>query len=195
VARVGAPAFAVWGLPAQLAEPPARNWPDTTAWAQTPGGLRIPLPMATVRAETSWLNANADMTSCAQCGRGYAVSQPSCMWCGTENENYQPPQGSGSAILAAAASGPAAATPAVTADGTEASHAGPVRVANMYAPGGFLWKCPRGHTYSGPGDEPPCPHCRDGTLGFLAARGRPAGPGGFGGMGGMRFPGMLGGIR
>jgi Helicase len=186
-------AFAVWGLPAELAAPPERDWPEGTAWAQTPGGIRVPLPVATVRAERSWLNANSDMVTCPGCGHGYPVGRSSCLYCGKENADYMPPRGNGSAILAASASRPAAGAPAAAGSSGTNAQAGPVRVENMYAPGGYLWRCPRGHTYSAPGDAPPCPACQGGVMTFLKNQGRPPGlGGGFGGMGGLRG---LAGIR
>ena len=175
-------AFAVWGLPSELAAPPERDWPGSTTWTQTSGGIQVPLPVATVRYEASYGGMYQDLVACGQCGHLRAARSP-CWQCG------QPGEGSGSAILAAAGARPDGA-PQVAAAGDEGANAqtGPVRVPNMYAAGGYLWKCPRGHTYSAPGDSPPCPHCRQGGLGFLRNGGRPGGfpgPGGMGGLGGL----------
>jgi hypothetical protein len=119
------------------------------------------------------------------------VTRPSCLFCGKENAEFKPPQANGSAILAASADTPgvpaAAATPAADA---QPAQAGPVRVPNMYAAGGYLWRCPRGHVYSAPGDCPPCPDCHRGVMTFFKNQGRP--PGGLGGgFGGGMFPGGL----
>jgi hypothetical protein len=84
-------AFAVWGLPSELAPPPERNWPDGTAWAQTPGGLRVPLPITTVRADTSYASTWTDSAACPGCAHSYPVARPSCPYCGQENSDYHPP--------------------------------------------------------------------------------------------------------
>jgi hypothetical protein len=60
-------AFAVWGLPDDLAGPPEHDWPEGTQWAQTPGGIRIPLPVATVRADMSYAGAYGGYWTCSTC--------------------------------------------------------------------------------------------------------------------------------
>jgi len=118
-------AFAVWGLPAELAQPPVRDWPESTPWARTPGGIRVPIPVATVRAEKSWLNANSDMVPCPGCGHGYLSRSPACPYCQQENAGYEPPQGNGSAIVAAAGATPGAASQAAADGGGANAQAGP----------------------------------------------------------------------
>jgi hypothetical protein len=60
-------AFAVWGLPARLASPPPRDFPDSTQWAQTAAGLRLPLPVATVRPDLTWAGMSGGYWRCPDC--------------------------------------------------------------------------------------------------------------------------------
>ena len=87
-------AFAVWGLPEQLADPPEREFRPGTQWAQTPAGLRIPLPVSTVRAEASYASVNGEITTCGHCAGPMRVAAPRCPHCQMPNpahEVAQPP--------------------------------------------------------------------------------------------------------
>lgn len=46
--------LAVTGLPAELAKVPFREVPEGMEWVETPDGVRVPLPVRTIRAELDW---------------------------------------------------------------------------------------------------------------------------------------------
>lgn len=46
--------LAVAGIPRELATVPKREVPDNMLWVETPDGVRVPLPVRTVRAELDW---------------------------------------------------------------------------------------------------------------------------------------------
>jgi hypothetical protein len=133
-------AFAVWGLPEQLADPPEREFPEGTQWAQTPGGIRIPLPVSTVRADASYGALNGELTACG-CGGPMRVAAPRCPHCGTPNAGYQVPKPEPApAAVAAAPDQPA---------------------PNWWSQ--TMMQCGRvaGHTYDSRYDDQ-CPHCNPG---------------------------------
>jgi hypothetical protein len=168
-------AFAVWGLPDQLADPPERDWPSGTQWAQTPGGIRIPLPVSTVRAELSYAGVNGGYVHCPECRLPFPAYREACTTpgCRGKNPDYDP-----AAPLPAAFARPLPAAQ-VTGDAVPAG--------NQYNPD--LMRCPAGHLFDGRYAST-CPKCSPGPGGSRVPR-----PGPFPG-GGMP-PGLaskLGGI-
>ena len=67
-------------LPRQLANPPRRDIPDWQQWLETPGGIRVPVPVGTTRPDVSWFSANADVVRCS-CGHARLASGR-CQGCG-----------------------------------------------------------------------------------------------------------------
>jgi hypothetical protein len=88
-------AFAVWGLPEQLAEPPEREFPAGTQWAQTSGGIRIPLPVSTVRADLSYADVNGGFWTCPKCHLPNPARKPACQWPGCDGQNPDAASGRG----------------------------------------------------------------------------------------------------
>lgn len=150
-------AFAVWGLPGDLAEPPEHDWPENTQWAQTTGGVRIPLPVSTVRADVSYDGAYGGLWRCGICGLGVSVSRETCrtQGCAGRNPDYRPPP------LASPQAQPATpAPPSGTDDGDPES----VPVPNYADPD--LRECLRcGHKFSGR-YLAKCPRCYPGHGGM-----------------------------
>jgi phage terminase large subunit-like protein len=136
-------AFAVLGLPAQLADPPACTFPDGTEWAETRGGVRIPLPVTTVRADASYADLNGGFTVCGSCGLPYPPGRVDCRWCSAPNPDA--PAKTPAPAAPVIASGPAA----------EAEH-----VPNAW--NSHLMRCPAGHVFDGK-YLTACPQCRPGT--------------------------------
>jgi Terminase large subunit, T4likevirus-type, N-terminal len=85
-------AFAVLGLPepGKLADPPGRDWPEGTPWAQTTGGLRIPLPVLTVRPDLSWAGISGGCWTCTACGAPVPSWKPACQTPGCTGRNPAP---------------------------------------------------------------------------------------------------------
>ena len=51
--------LATTGIPQQIAMVPAREVPDGMEFAETPAGIKIPLPVRTIRSELDWGEAYA----------------------------------------------------------------------------------------------------------------------------------------
>lgn len=135
--------LAVAGLPAQLADVPARDIPEGTEWVTTPGGVRVPVPVTTLRPEASFAGINGGFVTCPACSLPYPAYRADCRWCSAPN-----PDAPGKTPAPAApviASGPAA----------EAEH-----VPNAWNP--HLMRCPSGHIYDGKYASA-CPQCKPGT--------------------------------
>ena len=160
--------LAVGRLPRQLADTKRRDVPEGQQWAQTPGGIRVPVPVRTARADVSWFGANADVVRCA-CGHA-RITSGYCPNCGTGPDGA--PAGSQAPRSAVAASG-ADADPPPSAWGATRCR----RCDNPYYP-----------QYNPQG----CPKCHGGAAlaGLLRGQGRSPFSGAAGGI-----PGMGGGIR
>ena len=78
-------ALAVGRLPRQLADPTRRDIPEGQNWAETPGGVRVPVPVRTLRPDISWFCANADMSRCHACGHARRTGAK-CGFCGAAAE-------------------------------------------------------------------------------------------------------------
>jgi hypothetical protein len=156
--------LAVGRLPRQLAEPVRRDPPDGQQWCETPGGIRVPVPVRTLRADVSWFCANADMVRCS-CGAA-RITGHRCPLCG--NDGTVP--------------GPAVRAPQPPALPGTTQDADPPP-----SPWGVT-RCRRcDQPYSVDRNPGGCPRCNGGgsMLTFLRQNGKPAGPGP-GGTGGMR---------
>jgi len=129
--------LAVAGLPRELGAVPRRDVPDGQQWAETPGGVRVPLPVRTTEPGGSWYAAY-HRVHCRNCGQVYSEFEAACPGCEAANTASRPE---------AKASAPADA---------EAGATGDVPVPNSYAPD--LMQCPKGHTYFGSHYER-CPRC------------------------------------
>jgi phage terminase large subunit-like protein len=137
-------AFAVWGLPEQLAGPPERELPAGTQWARTPGGIRIPLPVSTVRAELSYADMNGGYWTCPDCHLPSPVRKEACQWPGCSGKNPDRPAEARTAPPATAAQGEAA---------------GAMPAGNWYNPD--LMRCSAEHLFDGRFSDK-CPKCSGG---------------------------------
>jgi len=148
-------AFAVWGLPEQLADPPELDFHPGTQWAQTSGGIRIPLPVATVRAELSYADVNGGFVHCSECRAPYPAYRETCTTrgCTGRNPGYDPEAPLPPAVAPVVPAGP------VTGDAVSAG--------NQYNPD--LMRCPAGHLFDGR-YAGKCPKC---NLGAGGARSGP----------------------
>lgn len=126
--------LAAAGLPRQLADVPRRPYPDGMRWCETPAGVRVPVPVSTLRPEASYLNIYGAVTGCNACGRVYPAGKDACQWCRSPSPG--------------AAQAPAKVIQAV------AEH-----VPNAWAPD--MMRCPAGHTYLA-GRHETCPRCAAG---------------------------------
>ena len=79
-------ALAVGRLPRQLADPTRRDIPEGQNWAETPGGVRVPVPVRTLRPDISWFCANADMSRCHACGHARRTGAK-CGFCGAGGDD------------------------------------------------------------------------------------------------------------
>ena len=158
--------IAVGMLPRQLASPKRRDVPPHQEWLETPGGIRVPVPVATARPDVSWFNANADVV---RCGCGHArLAAGTCQGCG--GSASQPSPVTGGAPPAKTLTGADADPPPSAWGVTKCRHcANPYNV--HYNPGG-------------------CPRCRGGggLNGLLSRQGG-------GGFRMPSIPGMGGGQR
>ena len=132
-------ALAVAGLPRQLAEVPPRGFPEDQEWAETPGGVRVPIPVRTLEAEMSYLTVYGDLVKCRKCGQYNVAARPACRLCGAQLQEAAKPAGQ------AAATKPAAAA----------------QRRGAYAEAYDLRRCEAGHTWSGRYHDA-CPQCRRG---------------------------------
>ena len=82
-------ALAVGRLPRQLADPTRRDIPEGQNWAETPGGVRVPVPVRTLRPDISWFCANADMSRCHACGHARRTGAK-CGFCGAGGDDPAP---------------------------------------------------------------------------------------------------------
>jgi hypothetical protein len=144
-------AWAVYGLPENLATVPARDVPDGVTWVSTPAGVKVPSPLETLRPEAAWDAIYGDLWHCPVCqypvpGRLETCTQRGCT--GRNPDWKAPPLASAPAITAQPA-------PAVSADGSDPES---VPVSNYANPhmreclrcehkfdGSFFGQCPRCH--------------------------------------------------
>ena len=129
--------LAVAGLPRELGTVPLRDVPDGQQWTETPGGVRVPVPVQTTEPGGSWYAAYQRVL-CRGCGQVYSESEDACPGCEAANTARRPPAGS---------------APGGAAGGAAA---GDVPVPNSYAPD--LMECAKGHQYLGSHYER-CPRC------------------------------------
>lgn len=145
---VDALAFAIWGLPDQLADPAERDFPDGTQWAQTPGGIRIPLPVSTVRAELSYAGMNGGYWTCPKCHLPNPAYKDACQWQGCLEPNPERKD-------KAAGAAPAAAVPGADTEDQPAGNAWNAdlmqcgRVPEHKYDGRYYDKCPQCHPGAG----------------------------------------------
>ena len=131
--------FAVWGLPRQLADVPARDVPDGVTWTQTPGGIMIPQPYGLVRAEASYLNVNGGVMYCKKCGLPNPPYKTICQYCQHENPD---------------------AAPKPVVQPLPVATAVPALTGNWWA--SDLTQCPQGHKYLAGYTGGKCPKCDGG---------------------------------
>ena len=129
--------LAVAGLPRDLAAVARRDMPDGQRWAETPAGVRVPVPVQTTEPGGSFLRAYSQV-ECTGCRHVYPERLEACPRCEAENTRRAP------GAVAAAAEGEAARSEAVP-------------VPNSFAPDMML--CPRGHTFFSSYSEK-CPRCQ-----------------------------------
>ena len=127
--------LSVAGLPRQLAEVDVRQVPEGVTWKETPGGIRVPLPLSLLAPEASYLGLYGGVTRCGNCRLCYPAGKAACQWCGTANP--------------AAPERPAAVA-------AKPADAPPAAVPNMWA--ADLMECPSGHRYLGAYSQS-CPQC------------------------------------
>ena len=162
--------LAVGMLPRQLASPKRRDMPEYQQWLETPGGIRVPVPVMTARPDVSWFNANADVVRCT-CGHA-RLAAGRCQGCG---------EGAGTGTASRPSPVTRGALPAGTPAGADAD------------PPPSAWGVTRcrhcDNPYSVAYNPAGCPRCRGGGAlnGLLAGHGK----GGFTmpsipGMGGAR---------
>ena len=130
--------LAVGGLPRQLADVPVREVPDGVSWTETPGGARIPQPLAFTAPEMSWLGLNGELVRCGECRLCYPAGKDACQFCGTPNP--EPP--------------PAPQVHVITQVPEK-----PQATGNMWNPG--LARCGQDHLYDTSRHES-CPRCSPG---------------------------------
>ena len=162
--------LAVGMLPRQLADPKRRDVPEHQQWVETPGGVKVPVPVGTTRPDVSWFNANADVV---RCGCGHArLAGGRCQGCG--DDGSAPSGAPRPSPVPPASSGGAEPDPPVSAWGVTKCR----RCDNPYSPSYHPNGCPRCH-----------------GMGALGGLMRQQGKSPFGGLGGIPgLPGM-GGAR
>jgi hypothetical protein len=142
--------LAVKGLPRDLATVAPWDVPDGQVWADTPAGVRVPVPVRTVEAGLSWSAPYARW--CGECERMFHLDWAACPRCHPEEARE--------AREACRRPAPAGAAQAA---------AEPVH--NAYAPD--TMRCPQGHTYLSSYSEK-CPKCHGRAS--AARSGRPTAP-------------------
>ena len=131
--------LAVGGLPKQLATVPVRDAPEGTEWLETPGGVKVPLPVAFLSPEASWLGMNGPVTRCGTCHLCYPAYKDACQFCG--------------------AAAPVKQVHAVITDLPEKAK-GPVPAGNAWNPD--LMRCGEAHLFDGRYASD-CPRCQPGS--------------------------------
>jgi hypothetical protein len=154
-------AIAVWGLPAQLAEVPPGEIPGGIAWAETPGGVKVPLPVVTLRPEASYADVYGGYAECARCRLTYPPYKDACQYCGEKNPQREAAAGN--------------AKPRAS-QGSAAKPDDAVPAGNWWNPD--LMRCPADHVFDGRFNRK-CPQCRPGG-GTFRPGGRFPGMGNFG---------------
>jgi hypothetical protein len=81
--------LAVAGLPRELAAVPPRDVPEGQQWAETAGGVRVPVPVQTTEPGGSWYAAYHRVL-CRGCGQVYSESEDACPGCEAANTARRP---------------------------------------------------------------------------------------------------------
>jgi hypothetical protein len=147
-------ALAVGNMPRHLAEPQRGAVPEGLQWVQTSGGVHVPIPVATLRPDISWFNANADMARCQSCGHARLAGSPRCGHCGSDS-----------------------AAPALPGVKPRAAIVAGEVISDEHDPPPSVWgvtKCRKCSQPYHPQYNPQgCPRCNgSGALGFLKQQGR-----------------------
>ena len=136
--------FAILGLPGpgKLAEVPPRPVPDAITWTETPGGIRVPVPLVNVRPDQSYA-LSGPIVQCASCRGPYRAVLAYCCHCQAPNPGYATPE------------------PAAPAAAPKASDTADKPAGNSWNPN--LMQCAReqDHKYDGRYSDH-CPHCQPG---------------------------------
>jgi Terminase large subunit, T4likevirus-type, N-terminal len=143
-------AWAVYGLPENLAQVPLAEVPDGVTWVSTPAGVKIPVPLITLRPEAAYDVLYGGLWHCPVCRYPVPSRLETCtqQGCSGRNPDYRP---------SPLASAPARSTaPQVAAaDGSDPES---VPVANYANP--HMRECLRcGHRFDGSLLDK-CPHPR-----------------------------------
>jgi len=80
--------LAAGGLPVRLADNPLADIPEGQDWLSTAGGIQVPVPVSTVPAAVSWLNAYGTTAACGRCGTIVLASGDKCYRCGAAAGGY-----------------------------------------------------------------------------------------------------------
>ena len=139
-------ALACWGLPAQLADVPLQEVPDGVTWTETSGGVKVPLPVVTLRPEASYAEIYGGYVQCARCKLTYPAARDTCQYCWEKNPQRETAAGKAQSAAATAA-GVGEAVPA----------------GNYWNPD--LMRCPADHVFDGRHHDK-CPRCHGGHRRF-----------------------------
>jgi hypothetical protein len=155
--------LAVAHLPAQLPPVPERPVPEGVSWAETTGGVKVPVPFVTLRPEASYADYCGGMWRCPVCPASVPAYRRECTTpgCTGTNPDYDP----------------AAPPPAAVADSMPAKPDGGAGQERRAAWDPDLWYCANGHAYLKRYHDS-CPKCQPGTAGHRPG-GMPGAPDAF----------------
>jgi hypothetical protein len=145
--------FMLAGLPEadQLATVPERPVPDGVTWADSVGGVRVPVPFTPARPDMSYRDMHGGYWTCPKCRAPAPAYKTACQAPACDGQNPQPLPGP-------APSDRSAAT--VASDGE-----GSVAEPNYWNQ--HMRRCLRDfrHAFDGSVHGEQCPHCRPGQAG------------------------------